>query len=107
MNSENPIQYQIVVAGPDWKRTESIVADAYILGDEVRLEPRDGMRVEDEDGLKEAITAGHDRFQATGHSLREAGNLPKSSHLDDTTRINAWRYLIVPSQKTNDRGGLA
>jgi hypothetical protein len=96
MNSENPSQYQIVVAGPDWKPTKIIVADAFILGGEVRLEPRDGMYVEDEDGLKEAITAGHNRFQAAGHSFCESCKLPQSPHSDDTTRINAWRYFIVP-----------
>ena len=96
--SRNPTSFHIVVADPIWNATETTVADAYVVGDEVRIEPREGMYVEDEDRLKEAIKRGKNRFQAEGSSMQETWHLPSSLGLDKETKVNAWRYLITPTE---------
>ena len=94
-----PSHFKVVVADPNWDTTENLVADAYIVGDDVCVEPCEGMYVEDEEGLKSAIKRGETKFQEEGYSMHEAYNLPPSAPVDDKTRINAWRYLIVPVEK--------
>ncbi len=94
--SNAPTHFRIVLAEANWNATENIVADAFIGPDNVRIEVCDGMYVEDEEKLKDAIKSGERRFQAEGYAMREAGNLPSSTPADEKTRVNAWRYLIVP-----------
>ena len=94
---KHPTSFRIAIADPNWKEAGIVVADAHVLGGEIRIEPREGMHVEDEERLKVAITRGQKRFQAEGYSMREVCNLPSSAKLDDKTRANAWRYLIIPT----------
>lgn len=62
---------QIILAQSDWSRTEHVLADVYVLGNDIRLHPREGMHLEDEAKLKAAIRRGEQRFQAEGISWHE------------------------------------
>ena len=96
--------FNVVVAKADWTPSDIIVADASICPSGVKIEPRDRMCVEDEDGLKNAIKQGATRFQTPGFSMQEAlpGIPPRPG--DEKTRLNAWRYLIVPVPEKTEGG---
>jgi len=104
-HTEQSEHFHVVLAQPNWTATDIIVADAFLSAGTVKIEPRDRMCVEDEEGLKDAIRQGKSRFQAEGFSMHDAcqGLPPRPG--DEKTRLNAWSYLIVPVREKAETSG--